>query len=126
MTRHVAGLWRYPGEIAGRANPLRAALLTSEGIPGDRIVQLRGPEGVRTSRRHHRLLGLQGTLDPNGIPCINGHPWDSPEALALIRKRRGRLMRGSRRTQVSNGSTFCRYSSRLTEPLRRSAGTSGD
>jgi hypothetical protein len=40
---------------------------------------------VRTSRRHHRLLGLQGTLSAEGLPLVNGHPWDSPEALALVR-----------------------------------------
>jgi hypothetical protein len=48
-----------------------------------------GPEGVRTSRRHHRLLGLRGTLATDGRPLVNGHPWDSPEALALIRSAAG-------------------------------------
>jgi hypothetical protein len=48
-----------------------------------------GPEGVRTSRRYHRLLGLFGTLGPDARPRINGHPWDSPEALALIKNAAG-------------------------------------
>jgi uncharacterized protein YcbX len=65
--------------------PLQVATLTPAGIPGDRVVHVRGPEGVRTSRRHHRLLGLQGTLDPDGRPRINGHSWDSADALALVK-----------------------------------------
>jgi hypothetical protein len=44
---------------------------------------------VRTSRRQYRLLGLRGTLDPDGRPRINGHPWDSPEALALVKRAAG-------------------------------------
>ena len=62
-----------------------AATLEPDGIIGDRIVRVRGPEGVRTSRRDYRLLGLRGTLDANGRPLIDGHPWESPEALALVR-----------------------------------------
>ena len=88
MTLHVAGLWRYPVKsLAGES--LTVATLTPEGIPGDRIVHVRGPEGVRTSRRHHRLLGLLGTLGSDARPRINGHPWDSPEALALIKNAAG-------------------------------------
>ena len=45
MTLHVAGLWRYPVKsLAGE--PLLVATLTPEGIPGDRVVHVRGPEGV--------------------------------------------------------------------------------
>ena len=59
MTLHVAGLWRYPVKsLAGE--PLLVSTLTREGIPGDRVVHVRGPEGVRSARRHHRLLGLRG------------------------------------------------------------------
>jgi len=88
MTLHVAGLWRYPVKsLAGES--LTAATLTPEGIPGDRAVHVRGPEGVRTSRRHHRLLGLRGTLGPDARPRINEHPWDSAEALALIKNAAG-------------------------------------
>jgi MOSC domain-containing protein len=84
MTLHVAGLWRYPVKtLAGE--PLSTAVIGPDGIPGDRIVRVRGPEGVRTSRRQYRLLGLRGTLDPDGRPRINGHPWDSPDALALVK-----------------------------------------
>ena len=88
MTLRVAELWRYPVKsLAGES--LTIATLTPEGIQGDRIVHVCGPEGVRTSRRHHRLLGLRGTLGSDGRPRINGHPWDSPEALALIKNAAG-------------------------------------
>ena len=88
MTLHVAGLWRYPVKsLAGE--PLAVTTLTPQGIPGDRIVHVRGPEGVRTSRRYPRLLGLRATLAPDERPLIDGHPWDSPEALALIRTAAG-------------------------------------
>jgi uncharacterized protein YcbX len=88
MSLHVKGLWRYPVKtLAGVA--LESAELTPSGIPGDRIVHVRGPEGVRTSRRHHLLLGLKGTLGPDGQPLVNGHPWRSEEALALVRAAAG-------------------------------------
>jgi uncharacterized protein len=85
---HVAGLWRYPVKsLAGDA--LSSADITPHGIPGDRIVWVRGPEGVRTSRRHHRLLGLRGSLDQWGDALVNGHPWQSDDALALVRAAAG-------------------------------------
>jgi len=88
MTLYVAGLWRYPVKtLAGE--PLSAAVIGEDGIPGDRIVHVRGVEGVRTSRRYHRLLGLRGTLGPDRVPLINGHPWNSPDALALVKAAAG-------------------------------------
>lgn len=84
----VEGLWRYPVKsLAGESIP--RADLTATGIPGDRIVHVRGPEGVRTSRRQHRMLGLHGTLDPAGRPLVDGHRWDSPAALALVQHAAG-------------------------------------
>jgi hypothetical protein len=44
---------------------------------------------VRTSRRQYRLLGLRGTLDRDGRPRINGHSWNSPDALALVKRAAG-------------------------------------
>lgn len=82
------GLWRYPVKsMAGEALP--AAELSAGGIPGDRIVHVRGPEGVRTSRRQYRLLGLKATLGPDGQPLIDGYPWRSGEALALVKSAAG-------------------------------------
>ncbi len=84
----VEGLWRYPVKsLAGEAIP--EAELTTDGIPGDRIVHVRGPEGVRTSRRQYRMLGLHGTLGPVGWPLVEGHRWESPEALALVKQAAG-------------------------------------
>jgi uncharacterized protein YcbX len=84
MSLHVAELWRYPVKsLAGER--LTIATLEPDGIVGDRVVRVRGPEGVRTSRRDYRLLGLRGTLDANGRPLIDSHPWDSPQALDLVR-----------------------------------------
>jgi uncharacterized protein YcbX len=80
----VQSLWRFPVKsLAGEA--LDGATITEHGIDGDRLVYVRGPEGVRTSRRHYRLLGLKGTLRVDGMPRINGVDWDSREALELVR-----------------------------------------
>jgi MOSC domain-containing protein len=85
---YVAGLWRYPVKsLAGE--PLQSASIGLDGLAGDRIVRVRGPEGVRTSRRQYRLLGLRGTLGADGVPQINGHPWTSDEALALVKRAGG-------------------------------------
>jgi uncharacterized protein YcbX len=84
----VDGLWRYPVKsLAGEA--LRSAELTLSGIAGDRGVHVRGPEGIRTARRHHRLLGLRGTIGPTGTPLVNGIEWHREAALALIRAAAG-------------------------------------
>lgn len=88
MSLYVKGLWRYPVKTLAGV-PLESAELTPTGIPGDRIVHVRGPEGVRTSRRQHLLLGLKGSLGPDGQPLVNGHPWDSEEALELVRRAAG-------------------------------------
>lgn len=88
MPLYVAGLWRYPVKtLAGEA--LTQAELTTMGIPGDRIVHVRGPEGVRTARRHYKLLGLRGTLGADGRPQVNELPWDSAEALAAVKSAAG-------------------------------------
>ncbi len=48
MSLTVGALWRYPVKtLAGEA--LSHAELTPNGVTGDRIVHVRGPEGVRTS-----------------------------------------------------------------------------
>jgi uncharacterized protein YcbX len=88
MSFYVAELWRYPVKsLAGER--VSSTTLSPDGMAGDRIVRVRGPEGVRTSRRHYRLLGLRGTLDPHGRPLVDGHPWESDEALALVRNAAG-------------------------------------
>ena len=88
MTLTVAGLWRYPVKsLAGER--LVQAGIDGTGIHGDRMVWVRGSEGVRTARRHYRLLGLQGTLGPEGSALIDGFRWDSSDALALVKAAAG-------------------------------------
>jgi uncharacterized protein YcbX len=88
MGLFVAGLWRYPVKTLAGERLLTAEVGVS-GFSGDREIWVVGPEGVRTSRRHHGLLGLQGTLSPLGHPLINSRPWESPEALALVKQAAG-------------------------------------
>jgi uncharacterized protein len=88
MTLKIDRLWRYPVKsMAGE--PLEETELTDDGIPGDRVIHVRGPEGVRTSRRQYRLLGLYGTTAPNGDVLVNGLPWDSDDVAALVRDAAG-------------------------------------
>jgi uncharacterized protein YcbX len=88
MSLYVAQLWRYPVKsLAGEA--IQTADISGDGVAGDRLVHVRGPEGLRTSRRQHRLLGLKASLGPGGTPLINGTPWSSPEATALVREAAG-------------------------------------
>lgn len=88
MGLHVAGLWRYPVKtLAGEPVPMTSVGM--KGFPCDRGVWVRGPEGVRTSRRHYRLLGLDGNCTADGHALVNGHPWESHEALALVKRAAG-------------------------------------
>ena len=100
----VSQLWRYPVKsMAGES--LDVAAVTKEGVAGDRLAYVLGPEGIRTSRRHHRLLGHRGTVGEDGLPLIDGLAWDAPEALELVHAAAGadaelRLSRGLERFDV--------------------------
>lgn len=85
----VAALWRYPVKsLAGER--LERAVVTSNGIAGDRVVHVRGAQGrVITARTHPRLLGLHAVLAEDGEPRIDGQPWDAPESAAAIRDAAG-------------------------------------
>lgn len=88
MTLTIGALWRYPVKtLAGE--PLEHAEITTNGIVGDRVVHVRGPEGVRTSRRHHNLLGLHATLGADGEPLVDGAPWSSLAVLDRVRAAAG-------------------------------------
>jgi uncharacterized protein len=81
----VAELWRYPVKSL-RGELLTEALITAEGIEGDRLVHARRSSGrVFTARTHSKLLGLQGGLDADRVPTIDGVRWDDPGALAAVR-----------------------------------------
>ncbi len=88
MSLSLGQLWRYPVKSMAGERVDRASL-TPLGVPGDRLVWVRGPEGVRTARRQFKLLGLRGTVSPEGGVLVNGHPWDSADALALVREAAG-------------------------------------
>jgi uncharacterized protein YcbX len=86
---YVKELWRYPVKsLAGER--LSRVQVGPFGFEGDRTVVVRGADGrAITSRTHHRLLGLKGSLGEDGVPRINGQAWDSPAALALVRTAAG-------------------------------------
>jgi uncharacterized protein YcbX len=81
----VAALWRYPVKsLAGE--PRTELEVAVDGVVGDRVVHIREAGGrVVTSRFRPQLLGLEGTLGPDGTPLIDGLPWHSPDALERIR-----------------------------------------
>jgi uncharacterized protein len=82
---HVSEIWRYPVKSL-KGERLEETEITRLGIPGDRqIVVVRTlNERFLTSRSRPKLLGLQGSINPDGVPTINGHLWNSPEALQLV------------------------------------------
>ncbi|HEV7674837.1 MAG TPA: MOSC N-terminal beta barrel domain-containing protein [Candidatus Angelobacter sp.] len=82
---HVSEIWRYPVKSL-KGERLEETEITRVGIPGDRqVVIVRTINGrFLTSRVRPKLLGLQGSIDADGAPTINGHPWNTPEALQLV------------------------------------------
>ena len=81
----VAEIWRYPVKsLAGER--LEHADVREDGISGDRRMLVYNEQTGRliTSRTHPALLGLRATLDSNGEPLINGHPWNDLESAHAI------------------------------------------
>jgi len=81
----VAEIWRYPVKsLAGEQ--LEQAEVHADGIFGDRRVLVYDEQSRRliTSRTHPRLLGLKGSLNSEGMPLINGHPWDDVEPARAV------------------------------------------
>ena len=81
---HVSGLWRYPVKSLS-GEPLNSARLTLDGIGGDRVVHIGGDRGPVTGRTRHGLLTVPASTDPDGVPLIAGHRWDSREAAETVR-----------------------------------------
>jgi uncharacterized protein YcbX len=82
---HVAELWRYPVKSM-RGEMLQSVEVLQTGIRGDReiVVLATARNRIITSRTHHRLLGLQGGIDPaSGKATVNGIAWDDPAAARL-------------------------------------------
>src|SRR5689334_9504379 len=69
-------IWRYPVKsMAGER--LAVTWLGPDGIPGDRVVQVRDPRGrVVTSRSRPRLLLHHATMGRDGLPRVDGRLWD--------------------------------------------------
>jgi uncharacterized protein YcbX len=83
---HVAELWVYPVKSL-RGQQLQRTLITRDGIPGDRCVQVRdGDDRLVTARTRHRLLSLDATLGPDGEALVNGRPWRDAEVGRLVRE----------------------------------------
>ena len=75
----VSEIWRYPVKsMAGEQ--LREARLTEQGIEGDRVVQVRRPDGkILSARTRPKLLGHRATTGPDGDPLVDGRPFLSAE-----------------------------------------------
>jgi MOSC domain-containing protein len=81
----VQELWRYPVKSM-RGERLESAEVGVDGIHGDRLVHARESSGrVVTSRYRPGLLGLNGTLGPDGEPLVDGEPWNAAGPLARVR-----------------------------------------
>ena len=87
---HVSEVWRYPIKSL-KGERLNETEITRLGIPGDRqIAVIRTIHGrFLTSRSKPKLLGLQGSINADGVVTINGYPWNSAEALQLVREGAG-------------------------------------
>lgn len=81
---HIAEIWRYPVKsLAGER--LQAAELRRDGIPGDRIYQVRRADGrIVDARAHPKMLALHPTLNFKGELLIDGQPWDSARMARTI------------------------------------------
>lgn len=83
---HVAEIWRYPVKSL-RGEQLNETELLTNGIPGDRLVHVRAANGqVVTSRTYPNLLGLSGTLGPDGEPLVDGLRWTDSRSLRSVRE----------------------------------------
>jgi uncharacterized protein YcbX len=82
---NVAEVWRYPVKSL-KGELLPAAEVTELGVAGDReiVVTSVSTGRVLTSRKYPKLLGLQGGIGADGKATINGLPWNSDEAHALV------------------------------------------
>jgi uncharacterized protein len=81
----VGEIWRYPVKSMG-GEQLQETVLTSDGIPGDRVVHARDDDELLTARSHPALLGFHATLGADGEPLVDGEPWDSEAIAERIRK----------------------------------------
>ncbi len=85
---YLAEIWRYPVKSL-RGESLIEAQLTDDGVAGDRLVHVVGARGPVTGRTRHGLLTISACTGHDGMPLVEGHRWNSPEALRTLRARAG-------------------------------------
>jgi uncharacterized protein len=80
----IAEIWRYPVKsFAGER--LAEADLQAGGIAGDRIYQVRRPDGrIVDARAHPGMLALRATLARGGDLLIDGEPWNSAQMAQIV------------------------------------------
>ncbi|MGH9795752.1 MAG: MOSC domain-containing protein [Candidatus Acidiferrales bacterium] len=102
---HVAEIWRYPVKsMAGER--LKEAELGADGIPGDRIYQVRRADGrIVDARAHPRMLGLHPTFTATGELLIDGKPWDAP-GVALAVEEAAAVDPGARLVRYEGAERF--------------------
>ena len=85
----LAEIWRYPVKsMAGER--LATALLRSDGIEGDRLVQAWDTrERIVTARTRPALLGLRAALGEDGEPRVDGLPWTDPAVTRKVEQAAG-------------------------------------
>ena len=79
----VGELWRYPVKSL-RGERLPEALITDDGVGGDRLVHVRGTRGLLTGRTRNALLAIHAGTGPDGEPLVGGHRWDTPAAATIV------------------------------------------
>jgi hypothetical protein len=85
----VSEIWRYPVKSMG-GEPLERAEIRSDGVAGDRMVHVRDRHGrVITARSQPALLAHRGTLGREGLPLVDGRPWNSSDVARDVEKAAG-------------------------------------
>lgn len=85
---HLAEIWRYPVKsMAGES--LEEAELTTSGVAGDRLVQVRLGDRVITARSRPQLLGQRARLGVGGEILVDGRPWGDPAVAAEVERAAG-------------------------------------
>lgn len=79
----VSRLWRYPVKSL-QGEELDVALLTPDGVEGDRVVHVRDHRGPLTGRTDPRLVAVPVETRA-GVPHVVGHRWDSAPAAEAVR-----------------------------------------
>jgi uncharacterized protein len=89
MSMEIAQLWRYPVKsMAGER--LERTWLGTGGVPGDRVLYVIDERGqILSARTKPGLLAHRAAIGADGEVLVDGLPWRSPEAAALVRAAAG-------------------------------------